>query len=362
MKHLIFILGLVISPACFAQQDEVILEDLEIPSSPGFILLDEAPTSIERPNTGKAFIASVLNSFEGEGFPKNYAVEFTPFWFFKHPNMNVLKYAGYENNKQQPFHSLKMASLSVAYINSTDTVTGNDIKNVAVGVRTNIFKIYSKSRNEAINKANVIAVSYLKNLDSVLVAEGATPALLISDPVKYREIEKRVFAQRNHLSPFEEALKIKPVLSLEFAAAYNRMFLENDFSNNHFGRFGAWLTLNTSIKWQDNYLNLYALGRYLSDGTMLNGTGGYETVDNMDIGGKLEFEFRKLSIGYEFLHRSGSDIESTYRSSGQLKYKISDNLRLTGAFGKNFGDSDNLISLLGLNWGLDTGNEKAKVE
>jgi hypothetical protein len=46
----------------------------------------------------------------------------------------------------------------------------------------------------------------------------------------------------------------------------------------------------------------------------------------------------------------------------QLNYKIPDQLILTGAFSKNFGTANNLISLLGLNLGLSSGSEKATVK
>ena len=99
MKKIIFIIfAITCTISIIAQQQgEIIsLKELEVPNSPGFILLDEAPTSIERPNSTKAFTLSVINSLENNfEFPKNYAVEFTPFWFIKHPNLNALKFMGY---------------------------------------------------------------------------------------------------------------------------------------------------------------------------------------------------------------------------------------------------------------------------
>ena len=105
---------------------------------------------------------------------------------------------------------------------------------------------------------------------------------------------------------------------------------------------------------------MYALGRYLSDGTTLK-NNEYISQNFYDFGGKLELEFKKLSVAYEYIYRI-NDISNTFRSNGIVKYKISDQLYLTGAFGKNFGDNNNLISLLGLNWGLSSGTEKPKIE
>ena len=87
----------------------------------------------------------------------------------------------------------------------------------------------------------------------------------------------------------------------------------------------------------------------------------YINKDFYDIGGKVELEFKRMSISYEFIKRI-ADGENTHRSNGVLKYKISNEFYLTGAFGKNFGNNENLISLLGINWGFSTGQEKAKIK
>ncbi len=350
------------------QRDTLTLSDMEIPVSPGFVLLDQAPSSIERPNTTKAFSLSVLNSFaDGSGFPKNYAMELTPFWFFKSRDMNVLKYAGFDKEKARPFSSAKMISLSVAYVNTTDAITDRPLNNVAFGARTTLLKIYPKGHKEKVIKANLIAYHDLKGLAETLEREGATAVLKDKDEDEYNRIVQRVLdveSERDKLSPIEEVIKVKPLLAVDGAAAYNMFFVDNDFSTNRFGRFGAWTTLNLAVnldKDHTNYLNFYTVGRYLADGTAKDDTGGYQTQRFVDFGGKLEFEFNRFSLGYEYIYRANGQ-QDTYRSTGQLRYRVSRNMYLTGAFGRNFGERNNLVSLLGINWGLDTGNEKAKIE
>lgn len=108
-----------------------------------------------------------------------------------------------------------------------------------------------------------------------------------------------------------------------------------------------------------SYVNLYALGRYASDGTTII-NGRYTVQSFFDFGGKLEFEFKNISVAYEYIYRA-DDITNTFRSNGIVRYKVSDRLFFSGAFGKNFGEDNNLISLLGLNWGLTSGNEQPKI-
>lgn len=369
MKKLyLIIIVFFLQQFAFAQKDTLTLKDMEIPTSPGFILLDESASNIERPNSSKAFSLSILNSLtEGNGFPKNYAIEFTPFWFFKFKNMNALKYMGFNGEKARPFSSLKMVSISAASINTTDTLTGKTLNNISIGARTTIFKVYSKGFKEKLLKANLAEFYKLKGLSETLKREGATDVLRSKDPEKYKEIEMRIlttFEESKDKSSLEEVLKAKPLFAVDGAIAYSNFFIDGDFSTRRFGRLGIWTTLNLAInlnKENTQYLNFYVVGRYLSDGLNKDAAGMYFKENSLDVGGKLELELKAFSIGYEFIKRN-NDLNNTYRSVGNLRYKISENLYLVGAYGKNFGEGRNLISLLGINWGINSGNEKAKVE
>ena len=376
MKKLITIsiICLLYTATVYAEQDSTVtLKDLEIPNSPGFILLDKTPTSIERPNSSKAFMLSVVNSFsENKGFPQNYAVEFTPFWFLKHPDMTFLKYVGYNKikDRQMIFNNIKKGSFSFAYITTTDSVTKNQVNNLSLSFRTNFISIKSKIDIEDLRNANKKLIEKLKDQNDRLVKYIGDLMLSVNNPTLYDQKVREFYAaeelrNKEEKNEISEILKRRAVFAIDGAVAINTFILDNNYSANHFGRFGAWLTLNYSQvldkKDKDkSYLNLYALGRYLSDGTTLK-NNEYISQNFYDFGGKLELEFKKLSVAYEYIYRI-NDISNTFRSNGIVKYKISDQLYLTGAFGKNFGDNNNLISLLGLNWGLSSGTEKPKIE
>lgn len=364
--------------AAFGQKsDSLTLKDLEIPNSPGFILLDKTPTTIERPNSTKAFMLSALNSFtDNNGIPKNYAVDFTPFWFFKHPKMTSYKYMGYNKvkDRQNIFKDFKKVSISFAFLTTTDSATKNQINNLSLGLRTNLLSVRSKKDIEDYKEANTKLIGELKKIDSVI---KLIPFPNPSDPInKYLE-EKKAYDEKltNYLTQKEleekdinndlsDILKRRAVFAIDGAIGYNNFFLDNNYSSSHFGRFGAWLTVNYSQILETNgndknYLNIYALGRYLSDGTKME-NNKYVLQNFYDFGGKLELEFKNISIAYEYIYRI-NDKKSTFRSNGILKYKISDQVFLNGAFGKNFGYNNNLISLLGLNWGISSGTEQSKI-
>ena len=353
--------------------DTLTLKDLEIPNSPAFILLDQTPTTIERPNSSKAFVLSVLNSFQdNNGMPKNYAADFTPFWYIKHPKMTSLKYAGYnvDKHRQRIFGNLMKASVSFAFVTIPDTLTKESINNLSLGLRFNIVTYRTQKDIEDLKKANLNLIESLKSRDDRLQEYIADPTLSATNPtlyhIKLREFfEQDKEVQRSEENAIKDILTRKPIFAIDGAVGYNNFFIDNNYSDCHFGRFGAWLTVNyaSHLDKDDNgknYLNFYAIGRYLSDGTTLINFK-YIKQKYYDFGGKIELEFKKISIAYEYIYRLDK-ISNTFRSNGLLKYKISDQLFLTGAFGKNFGNSNNLISLLGLNFGLSTGAEKTLVK
>lgn len=151
----------------------------------------------------------------------------------------------------------------------------------------------------------------------------------------------------------------KPLFTLDAAVAYSMFYPNNNYSDGGTGKFGIWSTANLNLKLlsDDNkeYLSFYAYGRYLKDNAYLDtNTNTYIHTDYFDIGTKIELEYHKLTFGYEYIHRDkGSD---NYRSVGSIKYKFSDTITLTGGFGKNFEQKDNLVSIIGVNWGIESNN------
>ncbi len=150
----------------------------------------------------------------------------------------------------------------------------------------------------------------------------------------------------------------KPLFSLDAAAAYSHIYKGNNYSEGQMGKFGAWSTANLNVKLQDDnkfYFSLYGYGRYIKDNAFLDTTTNkYTTTEYFDIGGKGEFEFHKLSVAYEYVHRT-KEVDN-YRSVGSIKFKYSDTITLNGGFGKNFQKTDNQVAFLGISWGIESGN------
>src|SRR4051812_40967559 len=84
----------------FAQNNkEVKLEDLGVPKSPGFQLIDISPTNIESPTTPKSFVVGVLESFDANArWPQNYSMETAPYWWARSSSKNIYSFLGIKNN------------------------------------------------------------------------------------------------------------------------------------------------------------------------------------------------------------------------------------------------------------------------
>jgi hypothetical protein len=151
----------------------------------------------------------------------------------------------------------------------------------------------------------------------------------------------------------------KPVFALDIATAYSHFYAGNNFSDGQTGKFGAWSTfaLNVKLLTDSNkeYLSLYGYARYIRDNAFLDvDTNLYTDTENFDLGAKLEFQYDKLTFAYEYINRIKE--KDNYRSVGSIKYKFSDKIVLNGGFGKNFEQTDNLVSFLGISWGIESDN------
>jgi hypothetical protein len=391
------------------QQGEVKLQDLQAPYSPAFILLDVAPTLIERPTTAKAFATSIINSVaENNGIPENYAVEFTPFWFFKHPGFTAYKYYGINaaGNANKPFAGLRMTAVSLAFVNKmTGDAAATRSNNISFGLRTTLVKVISGKDREALVAGNTALLKKLNPSRDILanismdiidnnnlldeskekLKTEANPStrLQLQNNITGLELKSANLA-RHYAATLDslandpeitlaenlvkEVLARRPLFSVDAAAAVNWAFKDLDFNSSYLDRAGAWMTMNLSVplakrtaKQQKYYLGVYASGRYLS-GRMMNEEDPALREDCLDAGGKLELELNRFTVSYEYMYRYNFTVASdhSYRSSGLLKYKISDAIALSAAFGKNFGNLSNLIAQLGLNWSFGSGNESAQ--
>lgn len=113
MKILRIAALLIFVQTVYAQ--EVSLEDMRSPSSPGFVLLGTEPTEIERPATPKQLSTSLQSVYTSEGFVPGFALEAAPYWLKNRPNITFRDYVekSYKNIGENLRESFSI-SLAVA--------------------------------------------------------------------------------------------------------------------------------------------------------------------------------------------------------------------------------------------------------
>jgi len=388
MKKIILCLSLLPWLSAYGQSntDTIPFLDLTPPASPAFNLLDVSPVTVDRPATVRALAVSVANAIGNgsNGFPKNFALQVAPYWLFSHPNMNIYKYNGMvmdpnaspENRlqfKQNIFYGLRNLSLSAASVNkdSAQSNTTSSLNFIAFSVKANVINVRRRRVLEAmgtsIRSINSIFSSGLPVADSICQVQfdPATQQQQFMDCIANTVFRDSIVinAQRGR---YDSLLSIRPLFTVDVALATSMAFANNSFNDNHLYRTGGWITACFSkpldknsenslsaLYNTKNYLNLYGLFRVLSEDNTAD-FRTFTTQTNIDFGGRLEFELNNVAISFESVYRAvvNDKSASTARNVAIVQYKLSDNLFVTGTFGKNFGDQNNLVSFLGLNWGF----------
>ena len=360
---------------------EVKIKELAVPNAPAFKLLDISPTQIESPNTPKQFALGIAQSFNDNiGWPQNYSMEFSPYWWLKSSNRSVYDFLGLKktvNAKgekiilgENAFSGLKFTSVSLAFINQDlipDTIKQSQ-KIFSVGIHSTIIKIHSHNyANSLKSKLTAWHTAAQKELETALANMPVDTSKVVQEAY-WQEFSNRKSTTTSIIfDDINDIMNEKPLFSLDLSAAIAQYGLNDSAWKT--GRTGIWATVSSylPLKLNDdeinkNYFALFGYLRFMQDNYSLGKDDQVLKSSCTDIGGKLELKFDKFSIGYEIIrrHYSQDDINSGKRSVGVINYQLGDNLYINGAFGKDFGVAHKLISFLGINWGF--GNEKVKLE
>ena len=360
LRRIPLILAILFFQLCWTQQRTTMdmgQFTLSNNSSPAFLLVEESPTAIYTPENLKALVVHVLDNLG-----KSLSVEISPYHYIglKSKNRTYYKYIGIErdelNNrwKQNPFSGLNTTSVSLAFVDKNfPTIDAQDRKTYSLGVRTTILRFYTKQK--VIDNAEKIS----KILQDIVPPQEV---LATGDTIKIRDWISKQQAI-NKLAVYKKP--VQPIFKLDGSVAFTTLFKENNISSGTANRFGAWLTTQTNILLNEgeetktnNYFKLLLTARYIEDGFNLN-ADEYFTTYYRDYGGKLEFEFGRFALAYEYISRNGK-VDSE-RSVGSIKFRINKDISLNGGFGKDFNAEDNLITLFGVNWGLNISGENLRL-
>lgn len=373
--------------------------NFESVSNPAFVLLDETPSAINTPESLKSLALYLSNGFSNT----NIALEVNPYWVLGWSDADT-SYEAYRGIVKKeggqhidPFKRLiTNSSVSLGYIDKQFEGLESPRKVIALGGRFTLFEFYDAKRTrEVLNVVSAVSGGHsnitLDLFDAFIQAPprdlstpngpefceefastGAIPEeyqdAAIGFFIKYPEVKEQYdtpeallemyFTENCEVSNafIFNTKNIKPTARLDGAIGYSWLFKENDVNASTANRFGAWLTADVALALSNtNYIHIYGIGKYVDDGFMINEEGAFFNDTFWDFGAKIELEYNRFKFSYEYLERAGLDDQ--FRSVGNITYQLSPQMSLVGGFGKDFPVDDNLITLLGINWGINSGED-----
>jgi hypothetical protein len=295
---------------------EINLNNLLVPTSPGLVILDKAPASVEKPTSPKTLGISVLRLIkQNEG-----ALDFTPYWFFNHASYTFDKHI---DNK---FPILQTLNLSVA------ASQGDTSSYFSAGVRTHLFRKYSTGKRNEIKAKK----------DAIVAALSVLP-----DDLDLNKIA----SLKNELA----ALTAEPEVTVELAGAMAGYSQDDKFSNLANNRYGAWL--NIAYKPLDK-LPLSALGVFRYTKAVSRTNMGLDS-SFIDYGIAASYQQPKFDLQLEYVNRTDTENDDNYNRLVLVgNYLIANNLVIVASFGKNFSEVKNIVALFGVKFGI--ANERLK--
>jgi len=327
MKRLLLLCLFLKACICFGQAktqtiDTLDLSDLYTPAAPGFVLMNKAPTAVDKPTTTKAFEADLLNLAQGA------AIQVTPFWFKDHPMLTDDKYTTHWH----PVYETMNLSLA--------TVKSDTNYSIALGFRSQLLRIFSLGGKNSLDK----------KLDSMhtMLATCGYDLVALKDTVQY----KKDTAALNKIFQRYTKLITRPLFTLEVAGAALAQTPNLPYSKSSLGKLntsGAWANLKyIPLKLPIDFVGVI---RYTWSGLPPK----VSTRDSafVDVGIGIFYSGRNISFSGEYLNRYDRSLNKNYdRLAVAANYKISNQFVVIASFGKNFANVENLFTSLGINFGL----------
>lgn len=369
-------------------------QDIQVPQTPAFSILDYEPSAVMRPTSVKKLSSDILNSFDANGkLIMNLGMEVSPYWLKTRPELSREQFL----NPKPIQNVFQTFSISVATVK--DTLT--DKNNLGLGFRTQIirgklspefekYELELKKTEEAMGmiaiarslSGNVLTsrdaiISFLENKLTEANYDESNKKLIL---LKLNSLKSSFTDEPASLQLYCEAVinnmesktnqLAKKVIDLEtqrygfsLEVAGASKFIETKNGDQSFNKLGLWVNANNFFTTTDAWT---FTARYLTT------TQDENSTNNTDVG------FGYLKLGDQFnvslegmlrwyrqeipdLNQSGQEItrlekDFTYRIAGQVSYQIYEDVSANFSFGKNFDqpriNTKTFFSIFGLRYSL----------
>lgn len=187
MKKIYLITSLLLVSKLGWSQHDTTLDQLQVPTSPAFTMLGISPENIERPKNPTDFALSLGNVTSGfTTIPKDYAVEFSPFWIFNKKRVTFEKFKQYKNVGN---NILQTATISAGTTTGISQIDSSAIRKTAVALKFSIFR--GRLDSDFIKWGDSVTAA----LTEVAVIKGRIRAKLNVDDIKRRNQFKQNILQ-----------------------------------------------------------------------------------------------------------------------------------------------------------------------
>lgn len=413
-KKLIYcLIFLANSISLFAQSEaendnnEIELDVLRAPSSPAANLLDISNGQILTPTNPTGFMTILNQSSSGlSALPNEFAIDIAP-WILLDGNNRTLE-ESYSNKTKDNFKNTFVFSFATKNIDSLDSDNLYNVRKFSTGIKFSLLRgneidqTYLNKINElrqlrkkAFGNVNELVEEakssdrYFQELDSLRMLYLSNIGELSDGPVKelmvktYENILYQMAKREEEISEkiqneanekFEEVKKLVQNLKLkrygwkaDLSAGTVWDFPNNNFDEEALTKAGVWLTGGYEGK---DGISLLFLARYMvnPDFSYLDNNDliQQEDVNNLDIGGKLQYtaDNEKFTAAFEYLIReySKEDVQDGNRFTLNFDYDIGANQQIGFMLGKDFDGSltksGNVIAAINLLLGF---KDKVKI-
>lgn len=333
---------------------------LAIPDSPAFEVLGVSPSSIARPGSARELAISFLSSSkEGDStFPRNLALEFSPYWWSDHPDLTWEEF-----NKDSNIGANLEQTFAISFATSETSFKKNDLDVEGTGLGLGFRTSFRKGQP---SKKAFVAKTQMENLfadisENVIPDDPTTlPKDEKGNPII--ELNKTVLNKiKSAQDTFRKANLNRVGWRLELASAASFNFPEDKWDDGEFKNAGVWL--NTAYRTDEGSFldNLDFLGvfRYLWNDA---DDGSFSTFD---LGARIIWISQNdeipFSVSGEYVYRlvSDGDREDSDKLTLIGEYRVNETWSLFASFGKDFdpdfkGDED-FVALFGINIGYGEG-------
>jgi hypothetical protein len=313
-----------------AQAVSLKLDSLRPPASPAFVLLDVAPSTIQRPTTPRAVAFGLASSaVEAGGLPKNYAVAFAPYWLTSHPRLTL---DAYEHGGLAA-NVARTLDFSFASAERAKDSTGTPLPGTRLGWGVRALPLKGVQSDSV-----PILLDSIRSIHKRCLLVDDTEGCITRADSTIHDLVRRT--QREMRDRYGWTLEVAGGMTLDFP--------NDDYARGRGERIGVWITPGYRAQ-HSPMQNLFVL-RYIRDLADVD-------QNTLDFGGRVYWEWKQAALSGEVVQRwSGPDWTNTQRVTGTVEFQITGDLYATYSIGRDFappaGGDNRLVSILGVNLGI----------